>query len=175
MVDLAAPVPRRRLRDLTLRGPRAIVRQVLFAGIAVCAVMAVVGYLLPAHQLDDEAIHSNYADGGPAALVALGVVALGWLRVRRAGFGAGVLYGLAGLAAGFVALVAVFLVHLFARNHEQYGEWVFAVGVLGLWLLGPVTAIAEPVLHLLERRALERAEAPVFPTATARPRRDGGQ
>ena len=59
MVDLAAPVPRRRLRDLTLRGPRAIVRQVLFAGIAVCAVMAVVGYLLP----DSTFVPLEEADG----------------------------------------------------------------------------------------------------------------
>jgi len=41
----------------------------------------------------------------------------------------------------------------------------YASGVLGMFLLGLVTLVAEPVLYFGQRRQLERDVDPQFPTA----------
>jgi hypothetical protein len=157
---------RRPLRTLELTGARAVIRRVLFAGAAVLAVVGAIGFVLPAHRLDDVAgFHSNYHDGGPESLVVFAAVIAGWWFLRRRGHGAGYLFGVVATAGAVLSVLPVFLVHMFRSVETGPGEGMFAVGVLGLFGTGVVIALAEPILYLGQRRQLERDVDPQFPTA----------
>jgi uncharacterized protein (TIGR03382 family) len=161
-------VVRRRLGELELTGARKVIRRVLFAGVAILAAIGAFGYLLPAHRLLESAVaHSNYADGGPATLVVFASAALCWLFARRRGYGTGYLFGLAAIFAAVLAVVPVFLVHLLRTVEHGPGEALFSLGVIGMFGLGIVIMIAEPILYLGQRRQLERDVDPHFPTARA--------
>lgn len=156
---------RPRLTEVTLTGPRALLRNALGWALVGIPVIAAIGYLLPAHQLRDGAVHSNYADGGIASLLVLLAACAVALTLRRRRFGAGMLSGGIALVAAVGALAPVLLVHLLQDMTAFYGEGVFAVGIIGLFCSGAALLFAEPILYLLERRKITRELEPVVPVA----------
>ncbi|HEU0034854.1 MAG TPA: hypothetical protein VFQ53_29720 [Kofleriaceae bacterium] len=158
-----------KLRELELAGGRRLVRNILFYGLSAVAALGALGYLLPAHRLENDAtFHSNYADGGPAALLVFGGAIACLLLLRRLRFGAGIVAGIVSMGAAIGALMPVFLVHLFSHVDHAAGESLYALGVLGLFCGGVALLIAEPILYLTQRRALQRArdaELPKLPIA----------
>lgn len=157
---------RRRLRTLELTGARAVIRRVLFAGVPVLALIGGIGFVLPAHRVRDEPeFHSNYADGGPASLLVFaGLIAVWWF-LRRKRHGAGYLIGVIATGGAVLSVLPIFLNHMFQKVETGPGEGLFGVGVLGLFGLGLVIALVEPILYLGQRRQLERDVDPQFPTA----------
>lgn len=160
------------LREIQLTGARAVARVGLFGAIAVLALVGAVGYLLPAHRLVGEtAYHANRADGGILpVLVFVGVAASAVALVRRR-WGAGFLLGATAAVGALLAMLPVFLVHLFQHVDRAYGEQLYAVGVIGTFVAGIAALVAEPLLYLGQRRQLERDARPVFPIARAITRR----
>ena len=157
---------RTRLRDTTLSESRALINQLLFWAIAVLPIIGALGYVLPAHRVNDEAhFHSNYADGGVAPLIAFAAVSLIALALRRRRLGARMVTGVVAMGGAFLALLPVILVHMFSRVENGPGEGLFAVGILGVFFMGLAALIAEPVLYILERRKLERDAEPQIPHA----------
>lgn len=153
---------------MALTGPRATIRNIGFYAVAALAAMSAIGYLLPAHRLEGETFHSNAADGGPFPLVALSIVVVAALLLRRLHLGAGMIAGILGAGGAFACVIAVLLRHMFSSPEIAYGEHVFALGVLGSFFVGIAFVIAEPILYVLERRRVERASRPApLPVAIA--------
>jgi hypothetical protein len=101
-------------------------------------------------------------------LVALAIVIVAALMLRRLRLGAGVVAGVLGAGGAFAAVAPVVLTHLFRTPELAYGEDVFMVGVLGLFFIGVAFAVVEPILYVLERRSVERASRPApLPMAIA--------
>jgi hypothetical protein len=146
-----------------------MVRRTGFVAIAVLALVVAVGYLLPAHRLENAGyFHSNAADGGPMPLLALAIVIVAALLLRKLRLGAGIVAGVLGAAGAFAAVAPVVLAHMFRSPELGYGEDVFVVGVMGLFIVGVAFAIVEPIVYVLERRRVERASRPVaLPMAIA--------
>jgi len=157
---------RRRLAEIQLTGARGVIRRLLLGAIAACAVVGAIGYVLPAHRLGDAGTyHTNYDDGGGASLIVFGVVFASWLAIRNRRHGAGYLAGVISSVGAILAVLPVLLVHLFSTVEHAIGEHLYASGVLGLFFLGLVTLVAEPVLYFGQRRQLERDVDPQFPSA----------
>jgi hypothetical protein len=160
---------RKPLRSVELTGPRAIIRRTGFVAIAALALVAAVGYLLPAHRLENAGyFHSNAADGGPLPIMALSIVIVAVLLLRKLRLGAGIVAGVLAAGGAFASVAPVVLAHMFRTPDFTYGEHIFMVGVLGLFFGGIAFAIAEPILYVLERRSVERASRPApLPMAIA--------
>jgi hypothetical protein len=160
---------RQRLRTIRLTGARAIIRSTSFLAIAIAAVVAGIGYVLPAHRLASDAhFHSNAADGGPLPLVVLAFVAAAAVLLRRLRIGAGMLTGMIGAGGAIAAVAPVLLAHLFSSVEATYGDHMFALGLLGMFFVGIALLIAEPILYVLERRSIQRAALPApLPVAVA--------
>lgn len=157
---------RRQLSRLELVGARAVIRRIAFVLVALFAVLTAVAYLLPAHRLRyEQTFHSNFDDGGPGALIVLALVLAAWAVTRNRRYGAGYLLGLASVGGAIGALVPVFLEHLLASVSEGFGEYVFAIGILGMFFVGFGLLVLEPILYVGQRRQLERDVDPQFPIA----------
>lgn len=156
---------RPRLVEVTLTGPRALIRRALGWALVGLPIIGAIGYVLPAHQLRDEVLHSNYADGGVVSLLIFLVVCAVAVALRRRRFGAGIVTGGIAMAGAVGALVPVMLVHLFEDTKDGFGEGMFAVGILGLFLVGAASLLSEPILYILERRRIMRDLEPVIPAA----------
>jgi ABC-type spermidine/putrescine transport system permease subunit II len=156
------------LRTFDLTSRRASVRQALTYVMLSAALVAAVGYVLPAHRLDGDAgFHSNFADGGVLPVILLGFAAAVVFALRKLRFGAGMISGIVSGAAAFFSVVPVILIHMFDSYEEGYGEALFAVGVLALFASGVLSLVVEPVLYVLERRRIERDARPAaLPVAT---------
>jgi hypothetical protein len=177
---------RRRLRSIALTGRRGLVRRAGFLVVGAAAVVAAIGYVLPAHRLvyvprragvfdlaaqpGATAFHANYADGGVLPLLALAIAAVAALLLRRCRWlGAGVIAGVAGASAAVVTVMPLILVHMFSRYETASGEHLFACGVVGLFVAGCALVVVEPLLFVLERRHLARRTRPApLPLAIAR-------
>lgn len=156
---------RRQLRALQLLGGRALTRNILSWSLVALAAIGALGYLLPAHRVgNDTTFHSNFADGGAVSLIVFGGVIACVLALRNRQFGAGIASGVVAMIGAFLALVPVVLAHFLSHVDNAYGEAMFATGIIGLFSVGAVTAIVEPILYITQRLALE-SEDPVFPTA----------
>ena len=163
--ELPAAGERRRLLRIQLVNGRAALRAVLSWGVIAIATLGAIGYVLPAHRVDEAAsFHSNFADGGEMPLFVLAAVATAAYALRRRGLGAGIATGVIATGGAILAVMPVFLVHFLAHVEHAAGDDLFAVGVLGLFFGGIVTAIADPILYISQRRALERQD-PQFPRA----------
>lgn len=161
---------RPRLRTIELTEGRELARKLTLGALPVFAVIAALGYVLPAHRLEHEWVfHSNFSDGGPASLLVLaGVVLCTGLLFRHGRFGAGMGAGVLGMLGAVLALAPVFLVHMFSHVDHSYGESLFAIGELGLFFTGAAVLVVEPIVFLLERRRIVRASMPVeLPVARA--------
>ena len=160
---------RPKLRTIELTQGRALFRRIVLGALPVLAVVAALGYVLPAHQIDPvQGFHSNFHDGGPLSLFVLGGVAVATMLLGRIGFGAGFGAGVAAMIGAVIALAPVFLVHLFQHVEQGPGETLFALGELGLFFTGAIAIIAEPIVYLFERRRIVRATLPAeLPTARA--------
>jgi hypothetical protein len=156
---------RRYLDELELTGVRAVVRELIHAGIVVSVVLATVGYFLPAQRgHPDLPFESYYDTGGSWLLFAIWLVALQWLRTRGRGYGSGYKLGVvAALVPGVGLLPLTGL--LVTKLDHIYGHQVFWTGFAGIVGGGVLALIAEPILHIAERRHLERDVDPEFPTA----------
>ncbi len=148
------------LADVVLTGPRAWVRHGLTWGVVALSTIGALGYVLPAHRIDED-FHSNYADGGAASLLVFLIVGVFAVALRRRGFGAGFVRGLVAMAGAIGALLPVILVHFMQTVEDAPGETLFAIGVIGLFLVGAAALVSEPIFYLLERRRLRELE-PVF-------------
>src|ERR1041384_474761 len=113
---------RPRLTQIELTGTLALIRTIALTALPVLAVIAAIGYVMPAHQLGDEAFHSNYADGGVFSLIVLASAALGLYFLRTRNFGAGLGAGLIAIVASIAALAPVLLAHMFSHVHQGPGE-----------------------------------------------------
>ena len=156
---------RTRIRDVELTGTRMCVRWGGFALLVLLAAVGFLGYLLPSHRMADGSLHSNFDDGGVFSLVvflAFGVITA---LLSKRGLGAGILAGVLAVPAAIASVAPIVLTHLFQEVRTDYGEGVFAVGVIGLFCAGVVFAIVEPILYVLQRRANERAAKPSLPVA----------
>lgn len=132
------------------------------------AVVAGVGYVLPAHRLRyEKTFHSNFADGGIISLVVLAAVIVAAFALRKRRLGAGVITGVIGVAGVFGSIVPVVLAHFLSRVEEGYGEMVFALGEITLLFTSAALVVIEPILYVLERRRIERESRPAtLPVAT---------
>ncbi|HEY5925797.1 MAG TPA: hypothetical protein VIV11_29120 [Kofleriaceae bacterium] len=149
------------LRAIELSGAAAWCRRITLGALPVFAAIGALGYVLPAHQLSyDEPFHSNYADGGPWSLVVLAAVAVSTFLLRKRGFGAGIAAGVTAMGGAVWAVAPVLLAHMFQNPTDGPGELVFALGILGLFFVGAIAFIAEPILYVLERRRIVRATLP---------------
>ena len=151
---------------------RAAFRRTLTWLIVLGAVVAAVGYLLPAHRVfDEDRVHSNYADGGIVPLLIWALVAVIAVTCRKFRLGSGMATGAVAAGGAIAALMPVVLVHFLSRTEEHYGEMVFALGELTLLGIGATLFVVEPILYVLERRRIERdARPPGLPVATLRAR-----
>jgi hypothetical protein len=148
------------------------------------AVMAAIGYVLPAHRLvyvpssggyfdlaaqpGEAHFHSLLDDSSPVAILVLLAAAAfiaGLMRTRR--LGTGMFAGVLGTGGAILAIIPTILVHLFSRYESGIGDHMFILGVLLMFFVGIALFIAEPVMFLLERRRIERASRPApLPVAT---------
>jgi len=178
-------VPERpRLRAIDLTGGRAALRLTLFITTAIAAIVALIGYVLPAHRLEyvpptgawldltaqagETSFHSNLADGGWLPLFILPVVAIGLFVLRRLRFGAGFFAAVLGGGGALLVVSPVLLVHMFSKYETAAGEGVFQLGLLVLFVASCALLVAEPAVYLLERRRIIRASQPApLPTAIA--------
>ncbi len=178
---------RPRLRSIQLTGPRATIRRVAQLTIAGAAVMAAIGYVLPAHRLvyvpssgayfdlaaqpGESTFHSLLSDGSGLSILALLAAAAfvaGLTRLRR--LGTGMVAGVLGTGAAILAVMPTILVHLFSRYESAIGDHLFGLGVMAMFFVGIALFIAEPVLFILERRRIERESRPApLPIATVVP------
>jgi len=149
---------RLRLRDVKLVGARAWIRRAWFGATIALAALGMLGYLLPAHRLEGEAWHSNFADGGEVPLLVFGAIGVLALILRKRGIGAGSAMGVLASIGAIASVIPVVLVHLFSTVQNGIGEAMYATGVIGLFFGGAVFAIVEPILYLTQRRADERTE-----------------
>lgn len=169
-----------RLRRVALTGGRALLRKATFFVVAAAALVAMIGYLLPAHRLEyvasqggcggswfdlaaqpgEATFHSYASDGGPLPIIVLAVVLACVVLLWRGGFGAGIVAGILGAGGAILAIMPVILVHLFSQYEAAIGEVLFPVGLLGLFFGGIALAILDPVLTLVERRRIVRASRP---------------
>ncbi len=125
------------------------------------ALVAAVGYVLPAHRLQGEAdFHSNFHDGGVISLFILGAVAVIAYALRNLRLGSGMITGVIGAAGAFFALMPVILAHFLSSYDEGVGQGIFIIGELALFFSGLVMLVGEPVLYVLERRRIERDSRP---------------
>jgi hypothetical protein len=156
------------LRTFDLTSHRASFRRTLSFAMIGAAIVAAIGYVLPAHRLEgDTAFHSNFDDGGVLSILILAAVAAIVFALRKLRFGSGMISGVVSAGGALAAIVPVVLAHLFSSSEDGYGETVFAVGVLALFFTGLVSLFAEPLLYVLERRSKERALRPApLPIAT---------
>ena len=155
-----------------LTGARALVRRCLLTALPVFAVIGAIGYVLPAHDLQNgEGAHSNFDDGGIWSLLVFAGIALCTHLLRQRRFGAGTVAGLVAAGGAAMAIGPVLLEHMFRDVTNLYGEALFEISILGLLFVGAATFVAEPVLYVVERRRIERAakpaELPVARTITA--------
>jgi hypothetical protein len=174
---VAAVTTRPRLRSLDLTGPRATIRRTAFIALIASAVVAAIGFVLPAHRLvyvpssgayidlgaqpGETSFHSLLADGGPLSIVALlTAAAFVAMLMRSRRLGAGMLAGLLAAGGAVLAIGPIILVHLFSKYETAIGNHLFAIGELVLLFVGAGLVIAEPILYLLERRRIERASRP---------------
>jgi hypothetical protein len=173
-----------RLTTLDLTGWRKTLRLALFFAIVACAALAALGYFLPAHraayvpdsgawvdlssQPGEEHFHSNYADGGPLPFAVLIVAAVVAFFLRKLRFGVGFATGVVGAGAAVVSIGAVLLAHMFSRQDSSIGEPVFVLAIIGLFVASCALFIAEPIVHILEKRRLIAASLPApLPRAIA--------
>ncbi len=171
------------LKTLSLTGPHKAIRSTIFLVIAVAAAVTAIGYILPAHRLvyvppsggwldlgaqpGESSFHSLLSDGDALPLLVLPFVTVAALLLRTRRFGAGMLAGALSVGAAVVTIAPLILVHLFERYEAGFGADVFALGWLGTFFGGCALFLAEPVLFLLERRRIERANRPApLPRAT---------
>jgi len=125
------------------------------------ALVAAVGYVLPAHRLNGDAdFHSNFHDGGVLSLVILGAVAVIAYALRNLRLGSGMITGIVAAAGAFCALMPVVLAHLLSSYEHGYGESMFVIGELVLFFGGLALVAAEPLLYVLERGRIERDARP---------------
>jgi len=177
-------VPRPTLRSIALTGSRASLHRSAFVAIVVAALVAFVGYLLPAHReayvphnghwfdlaaQDGETVfHSNFADGGPFSLFVLAGIAAVVFSLRSKRFGGGMVAGFLAAAGGILSATPVMLAHLFTRVETTYGDHIFALGELALFFVGTALFFAEPILYVVERKRIENASKPApLPVAIA--------
>jgi hypothetical protein len=153
-------VARRRLVDIELRKRGRRLRMVFFIGLVASSAVTTVGYLLPAHATEyNSTHHSNFADGGyvPLLVLAAFTALSAWLS-RHPRFGIGMIAGLLGAGAGLGEMARFILAHLLIRVFPIYGDVIHIVGTIGMFWFGVSLFIAEPILYLVERRRVERAE-----------------
>jgi hypothetical protein len=152
---------RLRLSDTKLTGARALVRRCLLTALPVAAVVGAIGYVLPAHDMQNgEPAHSNFADGGVWSLFIFAATALCTYLLSKRGFGAGIVAGFVAAGGGAMALGPLVLEHLMQHVNNLAGETIFAIGLLGLFCIGAAALVAEPLLFVVERRRIERAAKP---------------
>ena len=162
---------RRYLDEVDLTGARHVIRELIHVGIAVSVVVATVGFFLPAvRPYDFDFVHNDapfesyYASGGYWLLVTIWFVVLHWLRTRGRGYGVGYKLGLVATLLPVLGIVP--LSSLMMRNLEHVaGHHVFWGGIAGIIGLGLLAIVGELVLHIAERRHIERDVDPEFPTA----------
>ena len=149
------------LRTIDLTSHRAAFRRTATYVMIAAALVAAVGYVLPAHRLENYAdFHSNLHDGSVISLFVLGAVAVIAYALRNLRLGSGMITGIAGAAGAIGALLPVFLVHLFSHYDVGYGDNMFWLGELVLFFTGLTLLVAEPLLYVFERRRIERDARP---------------
>jgi Na+/proline symporter len=146
---------RTRLGDVTLVGGRSWIRRAYFTLTVAAAAIGFVGYLLPAHRLEDGDWHSSYADGGIVPVLAFATIALLASVLRYRGLGAGMLMGLLSTIGSIVTIIPLILVHMSGGIENGIGEQLFPIGVVALFF-GGLFVIVEPVLYWTQRLANER-------------------
>ena len=156
---------RRRLIDIELsRGSRAV-RRALFWAIAVCGAIAMFTYILPSHRLSmDDHSHSGFADNGYIRLLGLAgvTVLVAWLSRQR--FGAGMIASIVAGIAAFLEFARTLFAHLFSSPIMGAPEIIHLGVLVVMFGASVVLLVLEPVLYVVERSSLERAEATI-PTA----------
>ncbi|HTL36127.1 MAG TPA: hypothetical protein VL326_23510 [Kofleriaceae bacterium] len=149
---------RPRLMDLELRGTARMVRRVAFYALAASGVVALIGYLLPAHTVGQLELHSNFADGGvlPLFFMAAATAVTAWASRRR--FGAGMISAVVAGTAASIELVRTAFAHPLFPVHSIYGDYVHLGGLVSMFGFAMLLFIIEPVLYDAERKRQERPE-----------------
>ncbi len=166
---VSEPPPRQRLRDTALSGSLSVVRRVWAWTMVVACGVAAAGYAMPAHRLKDEStFHSNYDDGGAFPFVVFVFVAASLVRLRKRKLGSGIASALACSGGAILSVLPIFLTHFLSSYDAGPGETWFAAGFFALFFGGLVMVIAEPILYVLQRAAIERATKITLPEARVR-------
>src|SRR5207253_2763736 len=107
-------------------------------------------------QDGEDVFHSNFADGGPLPLVALGVVLAAAVLLREKRSWGGIVVGVLAVLAAFVAFASVFLAHFMSKYETSSGELVFALGVIALGASGAIQFIETTIDYVTTRRRARR-------------------
>jgi hypothetical protein len=156
---------RPRLRKIELEGPYAWVRNTWFFMVMALSTIGSIGYVIPGHIVNHHDLHSNFADGGPWALIVFGVVFAAAALLRQYKLGAGMLTGVLASAGAIASVVPMVLVHFLSEVQSSIGDHLFGVAVIGLFFGGLLMVIAEPLIYVAQRRSLERSQLPRIPAA----------
>ncbi|MBK9035028.1 MAG: hypothetical protein IPL61_27820 [Myxococcales bacterium] len=165
-------VPRRPLRLIDTTGIRKRVRDGVRIALGVAILLAALGFATETHRVctrwhqtsphEWSSAHHVLADLGPWPFVVLvGVVGLQWWAHRRRLI-VGVVAAVGSAALAFGLLLAYALAHFL--DHVDGAGPLVPIGLVGAFLLAAAQLVVEPVVAVLERRALARTD-PVMPRA----------
>lgn len=167
-------VPRRPLRLIRATGVRARVRAGVRLALGVAIVLATLGVATETHRVCTRwhqtsphewgPRHHVLADLGPWPFVVLAALGgLQWWAHRRRLI-VGVVAAVVSAALAFGLLLAYALAHFL--DHVDGAGPLVPIGLVGAFLLAAAQLVVEPVVAVLERRALAATD-PVMPRAVA--------
>jgi hypothetical protein len=165
-------LPRVGLGEIATTGRRKRVRDLLRLAVMAMAFLSIVGFVFEHHREcqrwhssgphDWAGWHTFLSDAGPWPIVVMMFILLGQSWSHRGRMILATMVAVVGAILGFAVLLSYAMVHLL--SHVDHGAGVMPFALIAVVALSALQSVAELVLAVAERRALERDE-PVVPGA----------